>query len=105
MASAPHALHADGDGARRLNLADQIHSADVDAEFEGGRRNEHANLAVLQAMLGVETQFAGEAAVMAGDVFLAQSFAEGEGQPFGHFARLTKTRVERCSRVSSVRRL
>ncbi len=35
-----------------LNLAHQIHIADVDAQLEGGRRNEHLQLAALEALLG-----------------------------------------------------
>ncbi len=86
MAGAAYALHGDGDGARRLNLADEVDGADVDAEFERGGGDEHANLAVLEAVLGVEAQLAGEAAVVAGDVLFAETFAEREGETFDHFA-------------------
>jgi hypothetical protein len=88
VAGASHALHADGDGARGLDLADEVDGADVDAEFKRSRRDEHADFAVLQTMFGVEAELAREAAVVAGDVFFTEALAEGEGEAFGHFARI-----------------
>ena len=50
----PDALQEGVDGARRADLTDQIHIADVDAELERGGRDQHLQLAALQALLRVE---------------------------------------------------
>ena len=81
VAGTPDALHADRDGARGLNLAHQIHGPDVDAELERRSRDEHANLAVLEAVFRIQAQFAREAAVVAGDVFDAKALAELKREP------------------------
>jgi hypothetical protein len=52
VAGAAHALQSNCNRARRVDLADQIDGADVDAQFERRRRNQQANLAVLQLALG-----------------------------------------------------
>ena len=53
VTGAAHALQCDRDGARRVDLADQIDGADVDAELERRGRDQQANLAVLQLALGL----------------------------------------------------
>ena len=68
VAGAADALHGDGDGAGGGDLADEVDVADVDAEFERGGGDEDLDLAVLQALLGVEAEVAGERAVVGGDV-------------------------------------
>ena len=42
-------LQAGGNRARRTHLAHEIHKADVDAQFQGRRRNDHASLSFLEA--------------------------------------------------------
>jgi len=76
------------DGASGCNLADEVHTADVDAEFERGGSDEDLDLAVLQALLGVQTQSAGEAAVMGGDRVFAQALGEFETDLFDELARV-----------------
>ena len=83
VTGAADALQRDGDGARRVDLADQVDGADVDAEFERRGRDQQANLAVLQLALGIETQLARQAAVMGGDLILADALAEMHGDAFG----------------------
>ncbi len=61
------------------DLADEIDVADVDAELERCGGDEDLDLAVLQALLGVEAERAGERAVVRGDVLRAEALGEGEG--------------------------
>ena len=76
MAGAADALQERGDRARRAELADQIDIADVDAQFQRCGRDQHAQFAAFEALLGVEALFLGEAAVMRRDRFLAEAFAQ-----------------------------
>ena len=76
MARTADALQERGDRARRADLADEIDVADVDAELERRGRDERAQFAALEALLGVEAKLLGEAAVMRGDRFLAEPLAE-----------------------------
>ena len=92
VAGAAHALHGDGDGAGAGDLADQIDVADVDPEFERGGRDKDLDLALLQPLLGVEAQLAGERAVMGGDAVFTEvrgeAFGEGEGELFDEAASI-----------------
>ena len=88
MAGAAGALQCGREGARRVDLADEIDGADVDAELERSGGDEQLDLAGLEFALGFETQLARERAVVCGDVFRAEAFAELEGEPFGHGARV-----------------
>ena len=54
VAGAADALQERRDAVRRSNLADEIDVADVDAELERRRRDERAQLPVLQPRFGVE---------------------------------------------------
>ena len=86
VAGAADALHGDGDGARGGDLADQVDVADVDAELERGGGDEDPDLAVLQALLGVEAQLARERAVVRGDGFRAEAGGQFEGELFDQAA-------------------
>ena len=76
VTGAAHALQCDSDGARRVDLADKVDGANVDAKLERCGRDQQANLAVLQLALGVEAQLAREAAVMGGDLVFADALAK-----------------------------
>ena len=67
---------------------DEVHVADVDAELERGRRDERAQLARLQALLGVEAPRLREAAVVARDRVLAEEARELRRDALGHLARV-----------------
>ena len=56
---------------RTAELANQIDIADVDAEFQGGGRDQYAQLSCFQALFGVQALFLGQAAMVGGDLFLA----------------------------------
>ena len=84
MAGTSHPLQEGGDGARRAELADQVDVADVDAQLQRCRRHQHAKVATLEPLFGIQAQFARQAAVMRGDLFLAQAFAQMPGRALGH---------------------
>ena len=72
-----------GNGAGTAQLADQIDLADVDAQFQRGGGDQRLQLAALQTVLGGEALFFREAAMVRGDVLVAQSVAQAARQPFG----------------------
>jgi len=86
VAGAAYTLHGCGDGTGGVDLADEVNVADVDAELEGCGGDEDLDFAGLEAGFGVETERAGEGAVMGGDVFYADAFGEGEGDFFDEAA-------------------
>ena len=73
---------------RRANLADQIHVADVNPQFERCRCHEGAQPSGFESRLRVEAQLFREAAVVRGDGILAQPIAQVTGQPLGHPSRV-----------------
>ncbi len=79
VAGSADALHGYRYGAGAADLADEVDVADVDSEFERGSGYEDLDLAVLEALLGVEAEGAGERAVVGGDVLCAEALGEGEG--------------------------
>ena len=80
VAGAADALQEGRDRARRAELADQVDVADVDAELERGGRHQRLELAALEPLLGVEPLLLGEAAVMRGDVGLAEQLGQLAGR-------------------------
>ena len=105
MAGAADALQEARDRARRAELADQIDVADVDAELERGGRDQRLQLAALEPLLGVEPLFLGEAAVVRGDMLLAEPLRQLRARRARPCRRvLTKTSVVRCSSISSASR-
>ena len=88
MPGAAHALQEGVDGARRADLAHQVHIADVDAELERGGRHQHLQLAALQALLGVQAPLLGQAAVMRGDILLAEPLGQMPRHALGQAARV-----------------
>ena len=65
VAGAADALEEGRHAARRLELADEVDCADVDAELERGGRDERLHLAGLEALFEVEAALLREAAVVA----------------------------------------
>ena len=82
VASAADALHGDSDGTSAADLADEVDVADIYAEFERCGGNENFDVAVFEALLGVEAEGAGERAMMGGDVLGTEAVAEFEGDFF-----------------------
>ena len=93
MAGAAGALQCGRDGARCVDLADQIDGADVDAELERGGGDEQLDLAGLQFALGLEAQLARERAVMCGDVFVPRRSPSWKASRSAMERVLTKTSV------------
>ena len=76
MSGAPDPLQRHTDRARRSDLADQIHGADIDTQLERRRRYHGLQLARFQPLLGGEAQLARQAAVMRQDRVRAQSLRQ-----------------------------
>ena len=88
VTGAPGPLQEGRDRARRAELADEVHVADVDPELQRGGGDEHLEIAGLEPLLGREPALAREAAVMRGDVLLPQRVGERPGHPLRHAARV-----------------
>ena len=76
VTGAADALQECRDRARRAELTDEVHLADVDPELEGCGGDERAQLAALQPALCREAGFLRHAAVVGGDVLLAEPLGE-----------------------------
>ncbi len=83
---ATHALQERRDRAWRAELADQLDIADVDAELERCGGDQCPQLARLETLLGIEPLLLGEAAVMRGDVVLADALAQMPRHALDHAA-------------------
>ena len=86
VTGATDTLHGSADGARGVDLADEIDSADVDAKFERGGGDEELDFSGLETALGFVAQLARERAVMGGDVLRADAFADDVGEALDHAA-------------------
>ncbi len=88
MAGAADALQGDGNRARRANLANQIHVADVDAQLQRRRRHEHTHFAGFQLAFRSQTQLAREAAVMRRHGLFPQALGQMVRHALGKPARI-----------------
>ena len=105
VAGAADALHAGGDGGRRLDLDDQVDGAHVDAELEGGGGDEGADLPALRMVFDFGALRGGERAVMgAGEGLLAASSLRAPARRSAVRRLLTKMRVDWRARTMSRRR-
>ena len=68
---------------RRAELADQVDVADVDAQLERAGGDQRLQLARLQALLGLEPVLARQAAVVRGDMLLAEPLGQVAGDALG----------------------
>ena len=89
---------------RRAELADEIDIADVDAELERRGRDQRLELAALEPLLGIKPLLLGEAAVVGGDVLLAEPLGQWRVTRSASRRVLTKISVVRCASTSSARR-
>lgn len=80
------ALQENGDGARRAELAHQVHVSDIDAELERGGHHQRAQPPGLEPLLGLEAAFLRQAAVMGADVVLTQTLAQVARHALGQAA-------------------
>ena len=67
VASAADALQPHGDGARRADLAHQVHRADIDPQLQRSGGHHRAQLAIFQPPFGLQAQSARQAAVVRQD--------------------------------------
>ena len=87
MSRPAHPLQQRGDRARRADLADQVHRADVDPELERRRGDERLELSLLEPLLRLEALITRQAAVMRRDVLGADALGKVHrhalGEPAG----------------------
>ena len=76
VAGTSHALKRHCNGARRSDLANKIHVAYVDAQFQRRGRNHHTCLARLQPFFGGEANLPRKASMMGSDGLCSQRFLE-----------------------------
>ena len=88
MPGAPDALEERCDGARRTDLAHEVHRTDIDAELERSRCDNGTHLAVLQALLDAQASVTREAAVVRRHVLLAEPPAKVVRDALRHPARV-----------------
>ena len=88
VVGAADALQEGRDAARTAELAHELDVADVDAELERRGGHHHLERARLQALLGVETRFLRERAVVRGDRRLAEPFGEMARDALDHAPRV-----------------
>jgi len=65
--SAANPLQQGGDGTCRPKLANKINRSDINPQFEGCCCDKRPELAALQAILGLKTQFGRKTSVMRSD--------------------------------------
>src|SRR5258707_6544500 len=70
--------------ARRSDLADQFDWPDIDTEFERGGRHQRAEVTAAQPGLNPLPSLLRQAAVMRGDLAVAEPLAELVRDPLGH---------------------
>src|SRR5258706_15630863 len=90
MTGAADALQERGDGTRRADLDDQIDVADIYAQLQRCGGDEGAELAGLEAILGIKPMVAREAAVMAGDLVWAHEARQARGETLGELSRVNE---------------
>ena len=83
-----HPLQEHGDGARRPQLTDELHVANVDTELERGRCDHRLEPARLETLLRVEALLLGETAMVSRDVLLADALGEMPRHPLHHAPRI-----------------
>ena len=88
VAGAPDPLHERRDPARRTQLADEVHRADVDPQLERSGGDERPELPLLESLFGGKAQLPGEASVVRGHPLLAQPLREVRRHSLGQPARV-----------------
>src|SRR6185369_9468401 len=90
MARAADALEEGGDAVRRRDLAPEIQVADVDAELQRCGRDEYLELALAQAMLGVQAHLLREASVVRRDIFRSEALRKLVRHALGEAPRVDR---------------
>ena len=100
MPRAADALNRGRNRFGRIELADELDRADVDAEFERRGRDDRLQLAALEPLLGQQPLGAREAAVMGHHSIGAEPLLQIDRDALGRMRRLSvKTSVVRCSPI------
>ncbi len=88
VTGASYSLQEGGDRTRRAELADQLHVADIDAQFQRGGGHQHPQFAAFELLLGRQSLLARQAAVVRCHHRAAQPFGQMAGGALGHAARV-----------------
>ncbi len=88
VTGASDALQEGRHASRRADLADEVDAADVDAQFQGGGRDECFEFTVLEALLNPQTAVTREAAVMAHHRSLAETLTQVVSDTLRHPPRI-----------------
>ncbi len=88
MARAPDPLQERRDPARRADLTDEIHCADVDAELQRRGRDERGEIARAQPLLHAQPPLARQAPVVGGDPLGAEPLAQAVRDPLREAPRV-----------------
>ncbi|HEX8827322.1 MAG TPA: hypothetical protein VF778_04335, partial [Xanthobacteraceae bacterium] len=90
VSSAADALQRCGDGTGRANLADEIHAANIDSQFERSRGHERADFSRFQFSFCGQPQLARQTAVVCGDGIFPQAFPKMVRHALRQTARVDK---------------
>ena len=104
MPRPPHPLQQRGDRTRRTELADEVHIADVDTQFQRRGGDQNLELAGLEPLFGLQAVFPGQASVMGGYLLLAASVRQMTATRSASRRVLTNTMVVRCAATRAARR-
>ena len=88
VAGAADALQKGHDGARRAELAHQVHGADVDAQLQRRGGDQGAQRSLLEPPLRVQARLLGQTAVVGGHRVRAQALAQLVRGALGHAPRV-----------------
>ena len=94
VAGSAHALEERRDAMGRSNLAHQVDVADIDPELERCRRDQCLERAGLEPVFGIEPRVLREAAVVRGDLVLAEPIAQVPREALRQPSRVDED--ERC---------
>ena len=78
----PHPLQQPRDAAGGAQLADQVHLADVDTQFQRCRGHQYLEFSGLEPLLGHQPVLPGKAAMVGGDLVLAAAIRQVTGDAF-----------------------
>ena len=90
VARAPDALQRHRDRAGGSDLADQVHRADVDSQFERRRGDHRSEVAALEPVLGFEAKLSGQASMVRQHGFGAEPLRQPMGDALGQSPRVDK---------------
>src|SRR5262245_56829215 len=86
----PYPLQQNVYRARRTDVAHQIDVANIDAQFQGRRGNNHRQLARLGLLFDLQAGFSRQAAVVSADLIFTESLAQLMSDPLDEAPSIDK---------------